>query len=327
MILADKIVELRKKNGWSQEELAEQLNVTRHSVSKWEGAQSIPDLERILQMSRVFEVSTDYLLRDDLGEEERGETAAVPEEGPRRRVTLKQAHEFLEAKQFTAPWIALAADLCILSPICLFLLGIQAEMGRWPEALAVGFGLAVLLAMVAVAVAVFIYCGTKTKDFLYLDDEAIETEYGVTGMVRERQKQMQPAYMRNNIIATILCILSPIPLFISMFFDNDEYSVIGLCLLLAVVAVGVHIFIRAGIPWESLQKLLQEEEYTARAKRERSRVRPFARIYWLLVTAAYLAWSLSGAAWRISWVVWPVAGVLFAAVREIVLLMQRPNRR
>ena len=72
---------------------------------------------------------------------------------------------------------------------------------------------------------------------------------------------------------------------------------------------------------------MQEEEYTARAKRERSRVRPFARIYWLLVTAAYLAWSLSGAAWRISWVVWPVAGVLFAAVREIVLLMQRPNRR
>lgn len=44
MIFADKVVQLRKKSGWSQEELAEKLNVTRQSVSKWEGAQSIPDV-------------------------------------------------------------------------------------------------------------------------------------------------------------------------------------------------------------------------------------------------------------------------------------------
>ena len=47
MIFADKLIELRKKNGWSQEELSERLNVTRQSVSKWEGAQSIPDLDKI----------------------------------------------------------------------------------------------------------------------------------------------------------------------------------------------------------------------------------------------------------------------------------------
>ena len=66
MILADKIIYLRKKNGWSQEELAEKLGVTRQSVSKWEGAQSVPDLERILQIGKVFGVSTDYLLKDDM---------------------------------------------------------------------------------------------------------------------------------------------------------------------------------------------------------------------------------------------------------------------
>lgn len=61
MILADKIINLRKKAGWSQDELASKLNVTRQSVSKWEGAQSIPDMERIVQMSRLFGVTTDYL--------------------------------------------------------------------------------------------------------------------------------------------------------------------------------------------------------------------------------------------------------------------------
>ena len=51
MIFADKLIDLRKKNGWSQEELAEKLNVSRQSVSKWEGAQSVPDISRIIQLS------------------------------------------------------------------------------------------------------------------------------------------------------------------------------------------------------------------------------------------------------------------------------------
>lgn len=63
MFLADKIINLRKKAGWSQEELAGRLGVTRQSVSKWEGAQSVPDIEKIVQLSRLFSVTTDYLLR------------------------------------------------------------------------------------------------------------------------------------------------------------------------------------------------------------------------------------------------------------------------
>ena len=66
MILADKIIDLRKKAGWSQEELAEKLAVTRQSVSKWEGAQSIPDMDKVVQMSRLFGVTTDYLLKDEI---------------------------------------------------------------------------------------------------------------------------------------------------------------------------------------------------------------------------------------------------------------------
>ena len=72
MILADKIMNLRKKAGWSQDELASQLNVTRQSVSKWEGAQSVPDMDRIVQMSRLFGVTTDYLLKDEIENEELG---------------------------------------------------------------------------------------------------------------------------------------------------------------------------------------------------------------------------------------------------------------
>lgn len=54
MILADKILYHRKKLALSQEELAEQLNVSRQSVSKWEGAQSIPDMDKIIKLSDIF---------------------------------------------------------------------------------------------------------------------------------------------------------------------------------------------------------------------------------------------------------------------------------
>ncbi|MBR5329621.1 MAG: helix-turn-helix transcriptional regulator, partial [Firmicutes bacterium] len=63
-MLADRIMELRKKKGWSQEELGECLGVSRQSVSKWETGLSQPDLDNILQMSEVFGVTTDYLLKD-----------------------------------------------------------------------------------------------------------------------------------------------------------------------------------------------------------------------------------------------------------------------
>ncbi len=65
MIFADKLMNLRKKNGWSQEELAEKLNVSRQTISKWEGALSMPDLERMLKIARLFGVTTDYLIKDE----------------------------------------------------------------------------------------------------------------------------------------------------------------------------------------------------------------------------------------------------------------------
>ena len=64
MILAEKIMSLRKRAGWSQEELASQLGVSRQSVSKWESALSIPDIAKITQLSELFGVTTDYLLKD-----------------------------------------------------------------------------------------------------------------------------------------------------------------------------------------------------------------------------------------------------------------------
>lgn len=65
MKLSDKIIKLRKTNGWSQEELAEKLDVSRQAISRWESAAAQPDATNILKLSKLFGVTTDYLLNDD----------------------------------------------------------------------------------------------------------------------------------------------------------------------------------------------------------------------------------------------------------------------
>ena len=91
MILADKIMTLRKKCGWSQEDLADQLGISRQSVSKWESGMSIPDLEKIVKMSSLFGVSTDYLLKDEIEGELPSETVAT-DDNILRSVSLEEAN-------------------------------------------------------------------------------------------------------------------------------------------------------------------------------------------------------------------------------------------
>lgn len=194
MILADKIVTLRKKAGWSQEELAQQLNVTRQSVSKWEGAQSIPDMEKILQMSRIFGVTIDFLLKDEM---ETAEAAPETETAAARRVTMEEAFRYLELRRQAAPKMALATLLCVLSPAALLMLSaISQQTTRFgiSEETAVGVGLCVLLVLVTAGVFLFLICAARSREFRFLEEVPFETEYGVTGMVKERRK----AFFRRN---------------------------------------------------------------------------------------------------------------------------------
>lgn len=65
MELYDKLIQLRKERNWSQEDLAEKLNVSRQAISRWENGTAYPDAQNILQISKLFNVTTDYLLNDD----------------------------------------------------------------------------------------------------------------------------------------------------------------------------------------------------------------------------------------------------------------------
>ena len=324
MIFADKLIALRKKSGWSQEELAEKLGVTRQSVSKWEGAQSVPDIDKILQLSHLFGVTTDYLLKDELGEPE---YTAGDDAPALRKVTLAQANDYLTQAHANAPKMALATALCVLSPIPLIALGALAEYGYFRADFATGLGLCTLLVLVAVAVVLFMQCGAAVKPYEFLEKEPIDTEYGVTGLAHERRDAFAVQYNRGNTLGTVLCILCAVPLFAAMMFlDTDILAAAAVCLLLVLVACGVHAFVRVGTVQDALNQLLEEGDFTRDAKARKSAIRAVAAAYWLVVVAIFLFYTFGpygNGQPEYSWFIWAIAGVIFAAVMVVMKAVQR----
>ena len=324
MILADKIIKLRKKMGWSQEELAERMGVSRQAVSKWESAQSTPDLERVLQLSALFGVSTDYLLKDEIETEEFTNDEA---DSPVRRISMEEANAFMEQRGIAARRIALATFLCILAPIALIVLGAASELPLplLSETAAGVIGLGLLFAFLLCAIPIYIFCGFKNQPFEFLDrKEPFELEYGVRGLVNERKKAFRDTYVRGNIIASCICIFSPVPLILSSFLENEMIYALMVALLMLIAGVGVYIFILVGVRWASFQKLLREGEYTDKEKEKNSLKDAVGTAYWGILTAIYFAWSFIFGAWHISWVVFALGGVLFPLV---MMLCDRTGKR
>lgn len=310
MILADKIIEERKKNGWSQEELANKLGVSRQAVSKWESSGSIPDLQRILQMSELFGVTTDYLLKDEIEEERLNEYV----ETKTIKVSMEEANQYLDMKSKGSRMVANATSLCILSPVPLIVLGTMTE-----DHTLVGFSLVFFLVLVAIAVYLFVNYGLHESHMQHLEKESFETEYGVSGMVRERRDKYEPTFTRNIAIGVVLCILSVIPTIMAGVMEVEDYmSGISVGLLLIIVSIGVNILIRAGMIKSSYDTLLQEGEYTIEEKHLKKKTDAFSGVYWCLMVAIYLGWSFWTNNWKFTWIIWPVAGVLYAAVLGMV---------
>ena len=312
MILAEKISEERKKNGWNQEELAEKLSVSRQSVSKWESGQSVPDLNRILELARIFGVTTDYLLKDEIEEAENVDGFKSTESSKKlRKVTMEEADEFLRIKTKTSPIIAFGVSLCVASAAPLIALIGLSESRRIgiTEDFASGIGVAILL---------FILSGRESSKYEFLGKEEIETEYGVDGIVREKKNDFSGKFTISVGIGVVLCILSCVPLMLCAGINaKDDIVVISVSILLLIVAVAVNLFVRVGIINSSFDVLLQEGDYTVKKKKEAPVVGAVMLVYWLIFVAIYLGWSFPTGKWDISWVVWPIAGVLSPIVALI----------
>lgn len=324
MIIADKISGLRKKRGISQEELAEQMNVSRQSVSKWESGSSVPDLNKIIQLARIFGVSTDFLLLDELEDESFGEG---PKTDDITTISIENANEFIEDRRAFGKKIALGVVLFILSPISLFIaLGWSEKPGsNLSEDMGTIYGLIPTLIIVAIGVLIVITASGHMKKYKFIEEVNFEIGYGVEGLIRNKREEYRKTYYRRIALGVILCILSVIPLIVTSILYDDWITMVALSFLLLMVSIAVYNFIVASTRHDSYEILLKEGDYTKESFDNSKKEGTISAIYWSLLLSIYFGYSFITYDWGSSWIVWPVGAVLFPIITNIFRLFRNKS--
>ena len=315
MTLGNKITTYRKQHLWSQEDLAEQLGVSRQSVSKWESGASVPELDKIILLAKVFGITTDELLLEDYAPtltmedpfgfgEPAPEAEKIPSSPTMPTVTKNEAMAYIQETKKQSLRFGPAVAACVISPTPLILLSGLADRGILPEGLSVGAGIAALLILVAAAVAVFITGGMALEQYKHIHEDAFQPEAGLTAMVEELRNEHTPTFTFSITLGVILCILAVLPLIVAAVMELDDLIILGTVdLMLVLIAIAVFLFVRAG--------MVRDCYYTPSNKKTEKR---FGGPYWCLMTAIYLGLSFYTMAWHRTWILWPCAGVLYAAI-------------
>lgn len=326
MILAEKIVRLRKQIGWSQEELAEKMNVSRQSVSKWEATNSIPDLNKIIMLAEIFEVSTDYLLKDDV---EKTESINDGLEKNTIQISLEQAVKYVENKIKMAHLIAKGVFLCIVSvvPLITLLALVETNQLSITSNVASAIGVVFILVMISIGISFFIRTNQYENGISSIDDEEFELAYGVYSAFEEKLQKFRGTYNLRLSVSISLFIFSFVPLmFGSMLFKGSEITLMMLNVLLLMLAIGIYLLVPTSAKYEAYNSILLEGSNKTNKSRRVKRVEKLAAFYWPLLTAIYIGWSLWTMDWGVTWIVWPVGAILFAALVGLMELLNKDEQ-
>lgn len=328
MILADKIVKLRKQLGWSQEELAEKMNVSRQSVSKWESTSSIPDLNKIIKLAEIFDVSTDSLLKDEVNVSETSNDEKNT--SPSQQVNLEQALHYVDSKMNATNLITKGVSLCVCSVVPLFFFLAMAETNRLglTDSVSTAIGIFSLLIMVSVAISFFLRTNQYENDIELIEKEPFELAYGVHSIFLDKLQKYRSTYNLRLSIGIFLFIVSFMPLMLtSMFYNHEGMALMMLIILLLFIATGIHIVSPVSAKFEAYNHILKDTSIGNNKSMRTKRTEKLAAVYWPLLVAVFLGWSLWTMDWGVTWIIWPVGAVLFVALVGLMELFAKDESR
>lgn len=321
MKLNEKIVLLRKEKGYSQEELAGLLNVSRQSVSKWELGTALPEINKIAMLSELFQVSTDYLIKEEEPAED--ESSNLPKTP---YLSSQRAEEFITFMNLKRKIMRVCIPLFILSPIPLLLLSSYSE--TYPniigENMAAAIGVTALLIMVGIGSGFMVLVSNEEENFEDILNQPISLPGYLKNRLLLKKEEFRSSYNFMMTIGVVLCILGVIPLlFGSMVFENNDfYMIITLCITLVIIAAAVSLFMNATTQKESYEALLQMGEYSIEAKQFKKTAKPFTVVYWIAAVILYgILIFLNLHSWQTALGFFALASLVYGAV--LVIWMQK----
>ena len=278
---------IRTREGVTQEQLAEQLNVSRQSVSKWESGTSFPEMDTLLRICDLYHTNLDTLLRGSVEAETVADTAGYDDAMNRftRRVT------------------------CAVGAIL------------------IGVGLMILLAGLGVneVIATALFLLIVTVSVVVLVASSIEHDHFhkrhpvITDFYSDEEKE---AFHRRLIwhvaggVGAILFGVVLLMLFFLFFPEQEPYESLAAAIFLFIIAGAVMSFIYAGMQDEKYKvwKYNRDNNPTPESKKRLDTIGAACGIIMLLATAVYVALGFTRNAWSTAWWVFPVGGILCGAV-------------
>lgn len=229
-------------------------------------------------------------------------------------ITREEADNILYSKKNFGNTIAFGVWLCIMAPAVLVLF----SSGYADNDNSMYIPFFPFFIMIAIAVALFIFSGLQLDKYEYLK-KPFYLDISTIEFIKIRKEAFHTTYTVQIIIGVMLCILSPLMLIgITGIFSSTLFASFGIFVLLTMVAIAVFLFIHTGCIMDSYKELLQEAEFSKKAKKGNKIVDVVASILWPIVAAGYLIASFITGDWGITWIVFPVVGILFGAFAAVV---------
>ena len=279
MKFSENLVKLRKEKNWSQEYLAEKLNVTRQTIYKWETGQSYPEMDRLIEISEIFKLSVDDLIK----------TGIKPEH-------INSKHEYDTFYTKYAKVIALGVFLIMIGVACMLLLfGIMGVKFFLP--------VAVLLLFVMSGVALFIYYGTQEEEF----KKSIPEDANFYDAIEKRAFSKKMGLAMTIGVATIFIAIIT---FISLIEYANVAPLLALPILITLIAFAVATFVYFGM-------LDEKMKMEPKPKKNHPIVEKVCSLIMMLATVIFLLLGFLAFLWHIAWIAFPIGGILCGMVNIV----------
>lgn len=254
MILGEKITELRKRSGLSQEQLGDRLGVSRQAVSKWEMSQAMPDIDRILAMSEYFEVPADFLLKDayDLSDLDGSmDLSAAPAEST-KRIALGEVQDYFRDQRKCAEKIVMGIVLFFISPAAGIFLTITDDFRRGM------LGVIIQVIILTAAAVTVIPSVWQMSRYRYFRQPGRELEYGVKSVAEENRKNFEHTHLLGILTGAVLLIGSVLPLMIcAVITDSTAAMAAGGVGMLLMQAAGTSSIVYVSMISRGYQQIIR----------------------------------------------------------------------
>ena len=319
MSVAENISMLRKRNGITQEQLADELGVSRQAVSKWETGEAFPETDKLIALCDKFGVNCDALLRGNVAA---GEVRERDSESPDRnneRAEKRRIDRFSLMMAFGVGSTLLGVVLCVL------LSGFGVLRDAKPYRI---FGVACVFLFVAASVFLFVYGGITNEN----EKKAHPERRGVSAEDAKAFLRRYPLVMACLFAGVILLIVMLVLGFALFAPDGTKRSGFNGCVITAVFLAGLSVCVGGlcliGIRRDGYKPSSEVSEPQT-GKANESRLQRIAGgisgAIMLTATAVFLLCGFLGDLWHSAWVVFPIGGILCGIVNTVMQSFDKKN--